>query len=181
MVSGTQSEQPHWVTPVVTVTPRLEQEVRFDLSHQDVADGLGVWNIGGGKGLEVIPARRIELIVGVPPYFVRNNPKSPDGWGDESFLMKFRIASGNEKHGNYIVTAFLGGSIDTGQFKNGAVAPVITPTIAAGKGFLKFDVQSTLAVGLPTENEAKYGHPVAFNTAFQYHVSRVVWPGMEGY
>ena len=28
-VSKTQAEQPHWVTPLVTVTPRLEQEIRF--------------------------------------------------------------------------------------------------------------------------------------------------------
>jgi len=34
MVSATQAEQPHWITPVVTVTPRLEQEFRFDLSRQ---------------------------------------------------------------------------------------------------------------------------------------------------
>ena len=29
-VSATQAEQPHWVTPLVTVTPRLEQEIRTD-------------------------------------------------------------------------------------------------------------------------------------------------------
>ena len=29
-VSKTQAEQPHWITPLVTVTPRLEQELRYD-------------------------------------------------------------------------------------------------------------------------------------------------------
>src|SRR5437868_1884320 len=29
-VSKTQAEQPHWITPLVTVTPRLEEEYRFD-------------------------------------------------------------------------------------------------------------------------------------------------------
>jgi hypothetical protein len=29
MVTATQAEQPHWSTPVVMVTPRLEQEYRL--------------------------------------------------------------------------------------------------------------------------------------------------------
>lgn len=179
MVSATQAEQPHWVTPVVTVTPRLEQEVRFDFSHQALADNLDLWNIGGGKGLELIPAKRIEIIIGVPPYFVRDNPKSPNGWGDESFLLKYRIASGNEEHGNYIVTAFLGGAIDSGQYKNGAAGASLTPTISAGKGFGRFDVQSTLGVQLPVDAIDEIGHPVAWNTAFQYKLDHHIWPELE--
>jgi hypothetical protein len=34
MVSATQAQQPHWMTPLVTVTPRLEQEFRADYYHQ---------------------------------------------------------------------------------------------------------------------------------------------------
>jgi hypothetical protein len=179
MVSETQAEQPHWVTPVVTVTPRLEQEIRFDFSHQDLAGGLDLWNLGGGKGLELIPARRVEIIIGVPPYFVRNNPNSPDGWGDESFLMKLRIASANEQHGNYIVTAFLGGTINSGQYKNGAAGSTITPTISAGKGFGRLDVQSTVGIGIPTAAVDDIGHPVAFNAAFQYRMDHHIWPEVE--
>jgi hypothetical protein len=33
-VLATQNEQPHWVTPLVTVTPRLEQELRTGFVHQ---------------------------------------------------------------------------------------------------------------------------------------------------
>jgi hypothetical protein len=179
MVSESQAEQPHWVTPVVTVTPRLEQEIRFDFSHQDLSGNLDVWNLGGGKGLELIPTKRIEIIVGVPPYFVRGNPKSPDGWGDENLLVKFRIASANEEHGNYIITAFLGGSIATGQYKNGAAGSSVTPTIAAGKGFGRIDVQSTLGVGIPTSAVDEIGHPVAFNSAFQYRMDHHIWPELE--
>jgi len=29
-VEAVQASQPHWMTPLVTVTPRLEQEVRYD-------------------------------------------------------------------------------------------------------------------------------------------------------
>jgi hypothetical protein len=31
-VSKIQSEQPHWITPLSTVTPRLEEELRYDQS-----------------------------------------------------------------------------------------------------------------------------------------------------
>ena len=33
-VARNQAEQPHWVTPVATVTPRLEQEFRYDIFWQ---------------------------------------------------------------------------------------------------------------------------------------------------
>ncbi len=45
-VSATQAEQPHWITPLVTVTPRLEQEIRTDFVHQYNAkrfDRLELW------------------------------------------------------------------------------------------------------------------------------------------
>jgi hypothetical protein len=31
LVSQTQAEQPHWITPLATTTPRLEQEFRYDI------------------------------------------------------------------------------------------------------------------------------------------------------
>src|SRR5579863_3276283 len=36
-VSAIQAQQPHWVTPLATVTPRLEEELRYDQSWQSVA------------------------------------------------------------------------------------------------------------------------------------------------
>ena len=36
-----QSEQPHWITPLVTVTPRPEQELRYDQFWQANQNGLG--------------------------------------------------------------------------------------------------------------------------------------------
>ena len=33
-VARNQAEQPHWGTPVATVTPRLEQEFRYDIFWQ---------------------------------------------------------------------------------------------------------------------------------------------------
>src|ERR1700676_1912344 len=66
-VTATQAEQPHWVTPLVTVTPRLEQEVRADFVRQTNAKLYDTWNFDNGKGLELIPERHIELLFNLPP------------------------------------------------------------------------------------------------------------------
>ncbi len=178
--SETQSQQPHWITPVVTVTPRLEQEFRFDIFRQQTPPGNDLVNLGGGKGLEVIPTARTELIIAAPPpYLLHNNPAIADGFGDQTFLLKYRVLSANEQQGNYILTFFLAGSIPTGTYKNGSPAAVVTPAIAGGKGFGRFSVQSTLGVGLPVDSQNILGHPVAWNTAFQYHIRRFFWPEVE--
>ena len=179
-VTQTQAEQPHWVTPLVTVTPRLEQEFRFDVSRQRTPAGEDLVNLGGGKGLELIPSRNIEIIVAAPPpYLIHHDQAAKDGFGDESFLLKYRVASGNEEHGSYILTLFVGGSIPTGSYRNGSSAAIVTPTVAAGKGFGKLSVQSTLGVGLPVDSVRRLGHTVAWNTAFQYHAKRFLWPELE--
>jgi hypothetical protein len=58
MVSRTQAEQPHWVTPVATTTPRLEQEFCFDTFWQTGNTGITADNYGGAKGLELIPQKK---------------------------------------------------------------------------------------------------------------------------
>jgi hypothetical protein len=40
MVSETQAEQPHWITPLNTTTPRLEQEFRHDIQWQTHNSGV---------------------------------------------------------------------------------------------------------------------------------------------
>lgn len=92
-VSRTQAEQPHWITPLVTVTPRLEQEWRSDFISQSQPHGVSTLNYGAGKGLELIPTDHTEVIFGVPPYFEHNNSKSSDGFGDVNFLVKYRLLS----------------------------------------------------------------------------------------
>lgn len=178
-VAEQQAEQPHWVTPVATVTPRLEQEIRYDIFWQGHADGNTTENYGGSKGLELIPAKNIEIIVGIPPYIVHNNPRQNDEWGDETFLVKYRFVSKNEAHGNYILTAFLGASLPTGTYKNGAPHAVITPTLAAGRGWGNFDIVTTAGIQLPTENSQKLGQPVVWNVTAQYRVLRKIWPELE--
>src|ERR1700733_9153621 len=77
MVSATQAAQPNWMTPLVPVTPRLEQELRADFYGQQngtgsQGNGQHIDNYGGPGGfrVEFIPAYNVELIVAAPPYAV---------------------------------------------------------------------------------------------------------------
>lgn len=176
--TSTQNAQPHWVTPLVTVTPRLEQEFRTDFDRQITPAHASTWIYGGGKGLEVIPARRIELLFNVPPY-VQHNSAAKDGFGDTTLLMKFRIFARSEEGGNGIITAFFGGSIPTGSYGNGSTEATVSPTLAFGKGLGRFDAQSTLGATLPVANGDKLGRPIAWNTALQYHAGRYFFPEVE--
>jgi len=179
MVSSTQARQPHWITPLATVTPRLEQEFRYDIHWLPKADGTVTENYGATKGLEFIPQRNVEIILNIPPYIVHNRPGLRDGFGDFQALVKYRLAAANEEGGNYILTAFLAVSAPTGQFANGALNPVITPTIAYGKGFGDFDLQGTFGVSLPTGNTRLIGRTYAWNDAFQYRIRGKIWPQIE--
>ena len=107
--NATQNAQPKWMTPLVTVTPRLEQEFRTDFLRQIAPGGTYTWNYDNSKGLELIPWRNVEIIINLPPYIQHNMPGNPDGFGDLSFLAKYRILSRNQAHGNYILTFFLAG------------------------------------------------------------------------
>jgi hypothetical protein len=178
-IDKTKDEQPHWITPLATTTPRLEEEYRYDQLWQTNARGITTDNYGGGKGLELIPFEKIEVIVNEPPYVVHNDAAVHDGFGDVAFLVKFRLLSANEEHGNYILAAFLGWTLPTGQYKNGALHAVVTPTIAYGKGFSNFDLQGTFGIGLPTADTSLVGRSYAWNNTFQYRVFRKFWPEVE--
>ncbi len=198
MVAKTKEEQPHWVTPLATVTPRLEQEVRIDISKQYMNNGLDYTNYGGGKGLEVIPTEDTEIIINLPNYQTRdvrnskgtttlgNNPDS--AWQDESLLVKYRLLSANEENGNYILTAFLGVSLPTAtdEWTYSNKKDVYTATIAGGKGWgdrqSGVSIQSTLGLSEITGTQLKSGTNIPsaqWNNTLQGHVSEYFWPEVE--
>ena len=180
-VAQTQAEQPHWITPLQTVTPRLEQELRYDVYHETLPGGKTLNISGGGKGLELIPSARVELIIGLPSWESENTSPNKDGWSDESFLLKYRLLSANAQRGDYILTAFLGLSVPTGSANYTLGHYVVTPTLAGGKGWGNFDVQSTLGISLPDNGSASAGAGTPFisNTALQYRVAKYFWPELE--
>ena len=178
-VSKTQAEQPHWVTPLVTVTPRLEQEFRYDQIWQSHSNGQTLNSFGGGKGLELIPTENTEVILGIPAWQSRNHPENTDGFADENLLLKYRLLAANEERGNYILTLFAGFTLPTGSQHNTQDHAIFTPTIAFGKGWGDFDVQATLGASVPDNAVGSLGTPILANAAFQYRLLRVFWPEVE--
>ncbi len=181
--TATQNEQPHWVTPLVTVTPRLEQEFRTDLVHYYNNSRHEIWNYDNGKGLELIPEKHTEVLVNLPPFLDRHNGES-DGFGDVSFLLKERFFARNEEQGNAIITGFLGASIPTGKNGNGSCCAIVTPTLAVGKGFGNLALSSTAGGSLPVSNANGLGHSITWNSVAQYRVTstgfgRRLWPEIE--
>ena len=177
--TATQNEQPHWVTPLVLVTPRLEQELRTDFVRERNSSGQDIWVFDNGKGLEMIPFRHIELLFNTPPFIAHDQKHVADGFGDVTFLAKYRLYGSNEQHHNAIVTAFLGASVPTGKNGNGSCCASIAPTLAVGKGYRRLDVSSTAGGTLPITNAAKLGHLILWNNVIQYHASHYVWPEAE--
>jgi hypothetical protein len=181
---ASKEEQPHWMTPIVTVTPRLEQEYRYDQSWQNRPNNVDLDNYGGGKGLELIPTENTEVILGVPAYQTRTTRAGKtSGWADETFLLKYRAVTANEENGNYIATGFLGISVPTGSDAFTNHDTIITPTLAVGKGWGSrssgFDIQSTVGIAIPTGDKHELGTPVTWNTALQGHVLEKLWPEIE--
>jgi hypothetical protein len=170
--------QPHWLAPVFTPTARLEEMFVYDISHQNTAKG-DLTSFGGTKGLLLIPAEHINIVTTPPSYITHESRTIHDGFGDASFLLKYRLVASNEERANYVVTAFLGATIPTGSYTNGARDAVVTPTIGLGKGRGNFDVQTTVGVGIPVGDVDRLGTPVLYNTAFQYRVIKKLWPELE--
>ena len=179
-VEKTQAEQPHWVTPLVTVTARLEQELRYDQIWQSRPHGDALYSFGGGKGLELIPTEHTEVILGIPAYQLRkHDTKLTNGFADENLLLKYRLLAANEDRGNSIVTAFLGLTLPTGSEHITQDETIFTPTLAFGKGWGDFDVQATLGASIPANAVGNLGTPILANAALQYRILRFFWPEVE--
>ena len=177
-VTQIQSSQPKWIPPVVSPYPMLIQVFRADFSRQISPTLVSNWNLGVSRGLNLIPVKNTEVDILVPPYNEHGDNTS-DGFGDFSFTLKYRILSGNEKHGNYLLSAFATTTVPTGSYKNGATNATVAPTLAGGKGFGKFDVFTNLGGTLPTGNTVSIGRTINSNTTFQYHVQKYLYPELE--
>lgn len=177
-VEAAQASQPHWMTPITTVTARLEQEFRYDQYQEFLGNGAQIDNFFAGKGLELIPTTTNEILINVPPFQHRTNVKPATGFADGNFVtVKQRILSANEENGNYILSAFLGFQAPTGitAFTN-RPAWIVTPTLAGGIGFGDFDVQGTISYTIPTDNQHVVGTSLVSSLTLQYHFWEYFWP-----
>jgi hypothetical protein len=175
---GTLSEQPAWPVPLVTGSSGLIQCFRFDVSRQITPAGVGIWNFGNSKGVYLVPWSNTELAASIPPY-IDHDSNVKDGFGDPSFSLKYRLAAGNASHGNYSISASIGGTLPTGSYKNGNPDATISPTIYIGKGFGRFAVQSSLGAILPVADPVTLGRVVVWNSVVQVRVAKRFWPEIE--
>ena len=182
-VDETQALQPHWKPPLFATSPLLTELYKYDQFWEHLPNGAGNLTIfDAGKGLELIPAKPIEVIFGLPPYEERSGKNPAQGFGDWPFLLvKTRLASANEEKGNYCLTPFVAFSAPTGARAFTTRHFALTPTMAAGKGWGDFDVQADFGVNLPIGGGAVHqlGTPLLTNVVFQYHVLKVFWPQVE--
>ena len=179
MGAEAQTRQPDWLSPLATTSGRLKQELRYDIWDQPSALGNRTYQFGGNKGLEFITTSRTQVLLGLPTYTLVSPSGPPGGFGDLPLQLKFRIASAERSEGNYLLTFILAATAPTGSHRYGAGDGVLTPTIAAGKGRGRFDVQSTFGANLPTGSTTKLGRQLQWNTAFQYRAAWKLWPELE--
>ena len=179
MAEETQAKQPDWLSPLATTSGRLKQELRYDIWDQPSSQGNRTYQFGGGKGLEFITSPRTQLLAGIPTYTLHSPDGAPGGFGDVPLMLKFRIVSAERGEGNYLLTFILGATAPTGSRRYGASDAVLTPTLAIGKGWGRFDVQSTFGANLPTGHTTKLGRQFQWNTAFQYQAAWKLWPELE--
>lgn len=162
--------QPSWPTPLVEADPRLTQYYRFAFSNQYTTAGTQTVSYGNGRGGGIVAWNRIEVDF-LPPSYVQHHSSAADGFGDTAALVKFRIASGNAEHGNFIVTALLNHTFASSP-KNGAATDSWNPTLAGGIGFLRhFDVESSLGGTMPTGKIAAQGRSIVWNSLVHDHIS----------
>jgi hypothetical protein len=178
-VDEARASQPHFVSPIVTTHVMLVQQFRYDMSwQQDPSGGTRTSNYGASRGLEIIPTTRLEVGI-FPPGYVVHQSKTPDGFGDLSWQVKFRAFSATEGKGDYFVGFFLGGSLPTGSPPNGLGHTALSPTFAAAKGIGSWDIQSTIGANLPATGTNLLGRTIVFNAAVDYRIKGKIWPMLE--
>ena len=118
--------------------------------------------------------------------------KAPARLGDwPAFLIKYRLVCGNAEQRRLYSDRLLSDVRPAERAgKNFKQYSTAQPTIAFGKGWGDFDIQSTLSVqvsvaalnapGNPAATTfANFGDPFLWNTAFQYHLFEYFWPELE--
>jgi hypothetical protein len=170
--------QPSWMGPVIQSDARLGQAVRFSVSNSACPDAHTI-SYGNGHGFSLIFDHRLQFDFDAPAFFRNHSARYPDGFGNAATQVKWRIASGNAEHGNYIVSAILWHGFAAGAIQNGADSSTWKPTLAAGRAFRRFAVVSDLGGMLPAANIWQQGRSIAWDTTAQLHPGPRTWFDLE--
>ena len=175
MATATQAAQPHWMTPLVLVTPRLEQELRFDFYDQQngtgsQGNGQHLYNYGGPGGI------RAEFI---PTYLHRSNfggPVDGERLGPEGAWTRRRRLAGvscerpvlfRERGERQLYPERLLSDVGSRWLRPGRSRTtfwLLSRRLAGGKGWGDFDIEMTISQQYPVAahtDSASSGHHVA--------------------
>lgn len=170
--------QPTWMTPLMQSDARLGQAVRISISNQTLA-GNHVLVYGNGRGISMIAGRRFQFDVNPPSFYRNHSATAPDGFGNSSTQVKYRIVSGNAEHGNFAVSAVLYHAFGQRIQQNALESSFYAPYINAGKSFGRFAVIGNVGGFLPTSKIEKQGRAVEWNTTAQFHATAHTWFDIE--
>jgi len=67
-VDQAKQSQPHWLPPLMTMSPLITELLRQDAYYQWAGNGSRVLNLGAGKGLFLVPWKTIEVDFGIPSF-----------------------------------------------------------------------------------------------------------------
>lgn len=176
-VTATQSKQPGWAVPLYAPHAGLLHAFRQDFLHKSHGDGTRTFEVGGGKGLNLVILPNTQLDVNVPSY--QSKTSGTSGFADMSLGLKYRLFTANEKKGNYSSMLGLAVSFPSSNTNNGATEHVLTPNFAIGKGWGRWDVQTSASANFPLENAASVGSNVTWNTLVQAKVGKYFTPEIE--
>jgi hypothetical protein len=171
--------QPTWMGPLIQPDSRFTQLLRLSFSNSYTPSGAQTVNYGNYHTVGVIANNRMQFNFMAPPYVQNNSAAVKDGFGDAMVEAKYRIASGNAAHGNFALTALACYSVPTGSYQNGAPSGVWYPTVAVGKMWGRFDLQTTLGGMMPTGRIWAQGRQIQWNTTGQMLVGTKLWLDLE--
>ena len=164
---------------MIQLDSRLAQSARISFSNSYTPARTHTVNYGNYHTVGLIFGDRVQVNLIAPPYIQNNYAPQRDGFGDTQVETKYRIASGNAEHGNYALTAKLTYNAPTASHQNGAATTVLVPTLAAGRAWGRFDVQTALGGVLPTGKIAVQGRAVEWNTTAQVLAGEHLWLDVE--
>jgi hypothetical protein len=172
--------QPDMACPFLVFCPFLSNGNKEQFTRQKLSTGAQPWNLGGGFGPLFILTPRMLVAPTIPKYVINDNPRLRNGFGDAAVMTQLRLFSGNKDHGNYTLDLAMQHTWPTGNARNGNPSATSTYWLAGGKAVKAFNVQSSLGRTSPAAaGIATLGHPIAWNTAFQYRATKLLWMDFE--